>query len=264
MAQWTTFQKSFDISLRNKFICLTTFFIASMLLAGSTACQEGPRIEKRFLLGKHNSADQALFKILPKELSSRSIKVLQEVHSSFASMAKKAAKAGITLKVVSGYRPFAHQKRIWEGKYNGKRLVNSKDLSETIPDVKKRALKILEFSSMPGTSRHHWGTDIDINNLENSYFSFGKGLKEYNWLLKNAADFGFCQVYTAKTTGRTGYEEEKWHWSYMPIAKDYLNAYLDQVQYNDISGFAGSEAAATIDVIKNYVFGIDSDCYKSF
>lgn len=179
-------------------------------------------------------------------------------------MAKEAAREGISLKVVSGYRPFDHQKRIWEGKYNGNRPVDGKNLAQVMPDPGERALKILEYSSMPGTSRHHWGTDIDINDLENSYFSSGKGLKEYNWLLKNAPDYGFCQVYTAKNGIRTGYEEEKWHWSYMPIAKYYLNAYIDNIQYADIMGFAGSQSAAKIEVIRNYVFGIDSECYKSF
>lgn len=235
-----------------------------MILAGPIACQESPVIEKRYLLGKHNKEDQSLFSILPPQLSTRSIKVLKEVNSAFTRMAKEAAREGISLKVVSGYRPFDHQKRIWEGKYNGNRPVDGKNLAQVMPDPGERALKILEYSSMPGTSRHHWGTDIDINDLENSYFSSGKGLKEYNWLLKNAPDYGFCQVYTAKNGIRTGYEEEKWHWSYMPIAKYYLNAYIDNIQYADIMGFAGSQSAAKIEVIRNYVFGIDSECYKSF
>ena len=49
---------------------------------------------------------------------------------------------------------------------------------------------------MPSTSRHHWGTDIDLNSLNNSYFSSGKGLKEYDWLTTNANHYGFYQVYT--------------------------------------------------------------------
>ena len=61
-------------------------------------------------------------------------------------------------------------------------------------DSLKAAKTILLYSSMPTTSRHHWGTDMDINSLENSYFASGQGLKEYTWLKKNAAKFGFCQV----------------------------------------------------------------------
>ncbi len=73
---------------------------------------------------------------------------------------------------------------------------------------------------MPGTSRHHWGTDFDLNNLTNSYFSRGEGKVIYAWLKKNAGKYGFCQPYTA---GREeGYNEERWHWSYIPLARIFL------------------------------------------
>ncbi len=37
-------------------------------------------------------------------------------------------------------------------------------------------------------------------------------------LTANAAKFGFCQPYNVKTD-RKGYNEEKWHWSFMPLSK---------------------------------------------
>ncbi len=51
---------------------------------------------------------------------------------------------------------------------------------------------------MPGTSRHHWGTEIDLNALNNKWFENGKGLKVYQLAYKNAAQYGFHQPYTAK------------------------------------------------------------------
>ena len=48
------------------------------------------------------------------------------------------------------------------------------------------------------------------------YFESGKGKQEYEWLRDNAYEFGFCQVYSEKGMERKyGYEEEKWHWSYI-------------------------------------------------
>ena len=94
---------------------------------------------------------------------------------------------------------------------------------------------------MPTTSRHHWGTDIDLNSLSNSYFEQGKGKKEYEWLIENANKYGFYQVYTSKENGRTGYNLEKWHWSYLPLASEYLKFYNANITYKDISGFKGSE-----------------------
>ncbi len=109
---------------------------------------------------------------------------------------------------------------------------------------------------MPTSSRHHWGTDMDLNNLNNTYFEKGTGLKLYNWLLEHAKTYGFNQVYTSKINGRTGYNMEKWHWSYMPLSEKYLTFYNENISYKDITGFKGSEQAKTIDVIKNYVNGI--------
>ena len=74
-------------------------------------------------------------------------------------------------------------------------------------------------------------------------------------MVKNAARFGFFQPFDA---GRTeGYQEEKWHWSYLPLAKIYLKEYLSQVSYTDFVGFPGSKAAVELDVIKRQVLAIN-------
>ncbi len=135
------------------------------------------------------------------------------------------------------------------------------NLKETIPNRKQRALKILEYSSMPGTSRHHWGTDIDLNALNNTYFASGQGQKEYDWLVSHASDYGFCQVYTEQDEDRPdGYHEEKWHWSYLPLAQQFLQQYNEQISYADIVGFDGSSVAEEIGAIQKYVNGIAPRC----
>jgi len=50
---------------------------------------------------------------------------------------------------------------------------------------------------MPGTSRHHWGTDVDLFSLDNKFFESGDGKIWYSWMVQNAAKYGFCQPYTA-------------------------------------------------------------------
>jgi len=85
-----------------------------------------------------------------------------------------------------------------------------------------------------GTSRHHWGTDIDLNSFNNKYFESGKGKKIYDWLTSNASSFGFCQPYTPKGDHRPhGYNEEKWHWSYQPVSQD-ITDYAEQYLRNEI------------------------------
>jgi len=202
---------------------------------------------KNLLLGKFDYRKDSSFVIISKNLSSKTIYINKVVNDSFLKMSANAKDDGINLIVVSGTRNFIEQKRIWERKWN-----NSTQVSPI-----KKALKILEYSSMPSTSRHHWGTDIDLINLNNSYFNNGKGLKEYNWLFSNAHKYGFYQVYTDKIQGRTGYNMEKWHWSFKPLSDLYLDLYLKNINYSDINGFLGSDIAKEIDVINQYVNGID-------
>lgn len=205
-------------------------------------------LTKKYVLGQFDYTKNNNFILVPKALSSKKIYVRKEVFDMFLKMNTKAKKDGIHLTIISGTRNFAHQKRIWNWKWNHKYNSTPKN---------QRALKILEYSSMPGTSRHHWGTDIDLNNLNNSYFTKGKGKTTYEWLVKNASKFGFYQVYTSKENGRTGYNEEKWHWSYVPLSSIYLKYYNEHVTHKDINGFQGNEFAQKINMITNYVNGIN-------
>lgn len=204
----------------------------------------------KYLIGNLEFHKDDKFAKIPSNLSSKSIYVRKETLNAFQEMAKHAEKDDIKLTVISGARNFNHQKSIWERKWN----------SSNIKDPVARAKDILRYSSMPMTSRHHWGTDIDINSLQNSYFESGKGLKEYQWLVENGPKYGFCQVYTdKKEKNRKGYEMEKWHWSYMPLASQLLSQYKKELSYDQISGFEGSEVAKELDVINVYV-GEIADC----
>lgn len=210
-------------------------------------------VDENFLLGKTSFESDGRFSLVSSSGSTKSCYLLVEVNGAFEQMAAAAQKEGVILKVISGGRNFNMQKAIWEKKWNTRRP-NFKSDKET-------ALDILKYSSMPGTSRHHWGTDVDINSLEPSYFASGKGKKEYDWLQKNAGSFGFCQTYDNKqTSGRSGYSEEKWHYSYMPISTVLLNQYNAKIVYEEISGFVGSQTAKEVEMIRAYVNGIAGGC----
>jgi zinc D-Ala-D-Ala carboxypeptidase len=206
-------------------------------------------ITKDELLGKFNPATHPDFiEIDPSYTSKAHLYMRKEAYDAFKSMHAKATQDGVKLTILSATRNFDHQKGIWERKWTRTRYMGW-------PDAKKVS-DIMTYSSMPGTSRHHWGTDIDLNALENDYFEKGSGLKTYEWLNLNAPDFGFYQTYTSKDSGRSGYEEEKWHWSYMPLAEKYLQAYRELVGEDDITGFHGSELADSLRIFQIYVEGI--------
>ncbi|MFK7979558.1 MAG: M15 family metallopeptidase [Saprospiraceae bacterium] len=186
----------------------------------------------------------------------------KETYKAFLEMYEAAKKEGIELKVLSATRNFATQKIIWEGKWTGKRLHESKEnLAKTTPDPTDRALKILKWSSMPGTSRHHWGTDMDLNAFTNDFFEKGKGLKMYIWMTANAHKFGFCQPYSPKDAQRpNGYNEEKWHWSYLPLAQKLTQQAELRLKNEMIDGFKGAETAVSIGVVDKFILGINSVC----
>jgi LAS superfamily LD-carboxypeptidase LdcB len=216
-------------------------------------------ITKDYLLGRFNPEADNRFEKIPAEYSSGSANggyLRKEVLQAFAKMRQAAKNDGVTLTIVSATRNFQRQKSIWESKWTGKTLVEGQDVSR-INDSAARAKIILRFSAMPGTSRHHWGTDMDLNDLEDAYFQTPEGKKVYAWLIANAPKFGFCQPYTSKLNfSRTGYEEEKWHWSYLPLSSELLKQYVQSVDTNDLNGFMGSATAEAIEVIKRYVGGV--------
>lgn len=215
-----------------------------------------------YLMGRFDPEQDPRFVRMEKRYAQPAgLMLRREAYEAFKNMADVAAAEGIQLVILSATRNFERQKSIWEAKWTGRRLVDGQSLAETIKDPVQRALKILEWSSMPGSSRHHWGTDIDINSFENVYFANGRGKKEYEWLQANAAGFGFCQPYSPKGKDRSnGYNEEKWHWSYLPISLPLTQQAEQHLRNEMIEGFEGAETAVEIDIVNNYVLGINPAC----
>ncbi len=187
----------------------------------------------------------------------------KEVYQAFLQMDAIAKAKGIDLVIRSATRNFDYQKGIWERKWTGETLIDGgKDALVAYPDSVQRALAILKFSSMPGTSRHHWGTDIDLNSFENSWFESGEGQQVYAFLVEYGPAFGFCQPYSPKGPDRPdGYEEERWHWTYMPTANKLMKLAADSLQNSMITGFMGAGTAGQIEVVEKYVMGISEDCH---
>jgi hypothetical protein len=91
----------------------------------------------------------------------------------------------------------------------------------------ERQQEILQASSAPGISRHHAGADFDLFDPDmdpREWETGGDFADEYSWMLRNASRYGFIQSFTAWSTFMsTGYMEERWHWSYYPVAQALLD-----------------------------------------
>lgn len=190
--------------------------------------------------------DNNHLKPIPSDHTSKDEWIHKDVYEPLMALLYAAKADGIKLHIVSAYRSYEHQKRIWERKWG-----NSAD-----DDIQK-ARQNLEYSSFPGTSRHHWGTDVDFNSVSPAFWQSTEGQKIFAWLQKNAPRYGFCQTYGGNR--HAGYHEEPWHWSHMPTA----NFYYLQIIEPEILAIAlnqdvrGQAAVASLNTeILDYITGI--------
>ncbi len=222
--------------------------------------------EKIYLTGKFDPAQREDFVLIPPQYAvggqeKNKMYLRKETYEAYLQMRSAADLDNIDLKIASATRNFIYQKNIWDNKWSGATFVDGQNLSIEIPDGQERFKKILEYSAVPGTSRHHWGTEIDINDANLSYFDSEKGEKEYEWLAQNAYRFGFCQTYNLKGSIRpTGYNEEKWHWSYLPLARVFMEEYKTLIKDEDIKGFLGDAYVPSLNLINGYVLAINPAC----
>ncbi|HOY38332.1 MAG: M15 family metallopeptidase [Bacteroidales bacterium] len=205
-----------------------------------------------FLTGKTFAPSDSLFSALPPQCSNYGSQyLLCEAADSFNAMYAAAKKDGIVLQVVSAYRSFDIQKKLWENSWAKNR--------RSFRDDNGLSAYILRYLSMPCTSRHHWGTEVDVCSTALSWWQTLYGQKTYRWLENNAAKYGFYQPYgPLGPVRKSGYQEEKWHWSFAPLASQFIVFYNNSVGYQHITGFSGSNTAAFHRVIENYVLSVDS------
>jgi len=187
-------------------------------------------------------------------------------HKAFEKMANEAKKDGFKLKIVSAYRGYDRQKQIWNNKYNKFTKTHSLEPIKAIEEI-------IRYSTIPGTSRHHWGTDIDIIDgnfpdekdvLMSSKFEKGGvfyGIKQ--WLDLNSKKFGFYLTYN-NNPKRMGFDYEPWHYSYAPISKKILNKLIESglkqiIQKEKINGVEYFNDEFIIKYINQNILDINPD-----
>ncbi|MBA6313153.1 M15 family metallopeptidase [Cellulophaga baltica] len=178
------------------------------------------------------------------KLYGKGINLRKEAHDAFIEMKRAAYTGGIDLKIVSSYRSFDRQQVIFENKF-----IKYTDAGMAPLDA---ISKIIEYSTIPGTSRHHWGTDIDVIDgyqkvsgdvLVPSKYGEGQPFADFKkWMDENSEKFGFYLVYTDDKK-RRGFKYEPWHYSYAPISIPMLETFRSKnlLQIYKDEDFLGSE-----------------------
>jgi LAS superfamily LD-carboxypeptidase LdcB len=163
-------------------------------------------------------------------LEPEGVLVHREVVPGLVALREAAAKDGITLEVASGFRDFQQQLNIWNQKARGQRPLldaQERELTASALSPTERLFAMLRWSALPGASRHHWGTDVDV--FDRSALPQGspqlrrdestKGAvfaRLHQWLDEHLRRFEFFRPYDQD---RGGVSPEPWHLSHIGLAR---------------------------------------------
>ncbi len=242
------------------------------------------------LNGTVDPATDARFVRVPQRYTIKTEYLQKPAAAAVQRLIDAAHAAGIDLQLLSGFRSLASQQRIWDHKWQNvspPAVIDSAAAKasntatapiatpglapgKTLMDA-QRVAKILRYSSLPGTSRHHWGSDVDFNTVLLSYWRSPKGQATLQWLRAHASDYGFCEVYAGLAQGKRtgGHRDEPWHWSYLPLARTMLQARLaslDRALTLQDAASAGAQPAQAprpqiaLDDLRFYIESIAPQC----
>lgn len=190
----------------------------------------------------------------------------------FMAMRAAAARAGFDLVPVSSFRDFERQRAIWNAKFRGERPAldrRERPVRMKSLDPGARIEAILCWSALPGASRHHWGTDVDVADGRVAGYRPRLEAQEYRrggpfaalsrWLSAHMRHFGFYRPYASR---RPGVQPEPWHLSYAPVARGALAAMTTELLASAIRGNGvdgETEILARLpEIRKRYVLDVDA------
>jgi LAS superfamily LD-carboxypeptidase LdcB len=155
------------------------------------------------------------------------LKVAPDTLKHFLELQELAKKDGIQLEIVSGFRSFETQLAIWNRKASGEGPVYGEgddvlNIDELSPEELMHA--ILRWSALPGASRHHWGTDIDIYDASKiqkedlkllvSEYEMGGPCGQLSLWMHSKMLSKECKFHLPYKEDLGGVGTEPWHFSY--------------------------------------------------
>ena len=143
---------------------------------------------------------------LSESVPGTGVKLDSRVSPHYLEMYNAAAKDGIYLTPVSGYRSVERQKKNFERKI---KYYMDQGYDKTTATQKASTIIFL-----PGASEHNAGLAMDIISLDTDFDQ----TKEFRWLNEHAADYGFILRYAKNKISITGCSYEPWHWRYVGVA----------------------------------------------
>ena len=136
-----------------------------------------------------------------RDVYGRPLQLAPQAATALKAMVAAAARDGVSVQVVSGFRSFATQRRLLRRK-----LDHGRPLAE-----------VLEVNALPGFSEHHSGCALDLTTpgVPAADAAFA-GTRAFAWLRAHAERYGFALSYPLRNSH--GIEFEPWHWRYRGVA----------------------------------------------
>jgi LAS superfamily LD-carboxypeptidase LdcB len=191
----------------------------------------------------------------------------------FLNLRRAALADGIYLAPISSFRSFSRQLAIWNGKFSGEKTMldaSGRPIDVNELSSSERIETILLWSALPGASRHHWGTDIDLIDTQATAPDYRPQLipQEFapggpyaalaEWLDAHAARFGFFRPFRGVLSG---VQAEPWHFSFAPVAENARRALTPSVLQKAIAAspiLGKDDILAQLDALHSrYVAAID-------
>lgn len=202
-------------------------------------------------------------------------RVHRDVVAPFRRLRAMARDAGFDLRVVSGFRGFDRQRTIWNEKARGRRAVldgDGRPLDVAELDAWALAQAILRWSALPGASRHHWGTDLDVYDhaarppdyevelIPAEVDAGGMFAPLHEWLDERIAADEACGFFRPYDADRGGVAPERWHLSYAPLAARFqrqvtVDLLGDSVRAGDLA-LAATVLAHLDEIVERYVVNV--------
>ena len=114
----------------------------------------------------------------------------KEAYDAFKQLANDAKKEGHTIVILSSYRTYEYQEKLW-----------NRDKDD-------------DYVARPSASEHVTGLAIDVSDFNDKNDSF-KDTESYTWMINNAHKYGYILRYPENKENITGYSYEAWHYRYV-------------------------------------------------
>ena len=177
-------------------------------------------MDYEILVNKDNALDKTYVPIDLVDSDSKykdGILINKLVLDKFNLMKEDALKLGYNIDIMSGYRDYNYQEKL----YN--KLLKEKGFAYTFRSIAK-----------PGCSEHQTGLAIDIciYRDDKCYIEHEiEDMDEVKWLINNCYKYGFILRYPMGCEDKTGYNYEPWHFRYVGDIAKYL--YINKILFDD-------------------------------